>query len=240
MQSNSLNQIINSVIKTKSINCELSFLDSEYNRIKSLNSNTELIQEIEDLQSIVNQYDIICAFISGCSDKKNNRNNVLLVMQGGIEEVINTSLNYEIPQYKTAKRLLGFITQNNEGNLIDELLECMSYINYEYIKIAYIFGFKTICSSCKVENVSSHYNLLQLGEKIKYCRKRARLTQEKVGNIIGVNRTLLSKYENSVCMPKITFIKQYSKLFHISYIDMVNENISLENFKEKYPLSQFN
>lgn len=70
MQSNSLNQIINSVIKTKSINCELSFLDSEYNRIKSLNSNTELIQEIEDLQSIVNQYDIICAFISGCSDKK--------------------------------------------------------------------------------------------------------------------------------------------------------------------------
>lgn len=240
MQKNSLNQIINSVLNTKSINCELSFLDSEYNRIKSMYSNAELIKEIEDLQLIVNQYDIICAFLSGCSDKKNNKNNVPLVMQGGIEEVVNTSFNYEIPQYRTAKRLLNFISQNNEGNLIDKLFECLSYINYEYIKIAYFFGVKTICYFNKVDNVSSRYNLMQLGEKIKYCRKRAHLTQEKVGNIIGVNRTLLSKYENSVCMPKITFIKQYSKLFQISYIDMVNENISLEIFKEKYPLSQFN
>lgn len=69
--------------------------------------------------------------------------------------------------------------------------------------------------------------------KMKYIRKLHHLKQHQVAEIFGITRDCLAKYETTVC-PPARFIFLFCKHFNVSADDLLDPDISLETFKEKY------
>lgn len=55
-----------------------------------------------------------------------------------------------------------------------------------------------------------------IGEKITQLRKKAGLSQEELGNAIGVSRQAVSKWELNAIQPKAKMIQALSLFFHVS------------------------
>lgn len=230
-------------IKKASLNSiEIKSLIKSYDSLKNVFINQDLIQKIESLETIIDSYDILLAFICGVSDRKNNSDKRVMALNGGIEHAVDLSLNYRFPVYRAVKKQLVGI-QSTDNYLIIKAGEYLSYINYELIKLAYIFGV-SINPTHKIQKgphknsineINKNTNLCFLSEKIKYCRKSAHITQQQISIDLQVNRTLISKYENNVCKPPITFIMNYSNYFCININDFLNDSVSLQDFIRKYP-----
>lgn len=231
------------IMKKASLNStEIKSLRKNYDTLKNVFINQELVEKIESLETIVDSYDIILAFFYGVSDKKDNGDKRIMALNGGIENAVDLSLNYRFPVYRAAKKQLADI-QNTDNYLIIKTSEYLSYINYELIKLAYFFGVSInpthIIQKGQHKNlineINKNTNLCFLSEKIKYCRKSAHITQQQISIDLQVNRTLISKYENNVCKPPITFIMNYSNYFCININDFLNDSVSLQDFIRKYP-----
>ena len=61
---------------------------------------------------------------------------------------------------------------------------------------------------------------MELGKKIRQLRYKARLTQEQLGEQLGVGAQSVSKWENAVAMPDITLLPRLSEVFGVSIDDL--------------------
>lgn len=229
-------------IKNAVITADTNELFKLYQNAKQKINDDELADLAEISYNIINQYDMFLAFLCGLKDGKNHSVKIYDVLNGNLEEAVNITENFKIPQYRCAKQLLKKLNILSQDNItLENALEYSSYINYEYIKASYTYAVLLWqhCGTNKSKNSPTDKTIC-LGQKIKYCRKQAHLTQKKIGLVMGIDRTSLSKYENSVCSPKLEFIVEFSRLFRINPNDLINENLPLSKFKKKYPLQQFN
>lgn len=62
-----------------------------------------------------------------------------------------------------------------------------------------------------------------LGEKIRDLRKRDGLSQEEVAEKLNVSRQMISKYELGETLPDLEKLEELTKLFDVSYADLLEE-----------------
>ena len=73
------------------------------------------------------------------------------------------------------------------------------------------------------------------GEKIKQLRKKLGMTQEELGNLIGVQKAAINKYETGVVVNlKQATIASLAKALHVSPIEL----LSPEDLHEDQPLTR--
>lgn len=66
---------------------------------------------------------------------------------------------------------------------------------------------------------------MNLGKKIINLRKKEKMTQESLAEIIGVTRQTISNWELNVTKPDIIQIKELSKTFHLSIDELLDNDI---------------
>ena len=57
---------------------------------------------------------------------------------------------------------------------------------------------------------------LDFGEKLKYLRKKRNLTQTELGSLTGLNKAVISKYENSMHYPSYDTLVVIARVFKVS------------------------
>ena len=65
-----------------------------------------------------------------------------------------------------------------------------------------------------------------LVRNITYLRESNKLTQEKMSQMLDVNRCSLASYEEYRCNPPITFLLLLSKIFVVSVDDLITCDLS--------------
>lgn len=82
---------------------------------------------------------------------------------------------------------------------------------------------------------------ITLGEKLKFARKSAGITQEQLAEKLFVSRQAITKWEADKGMPDIENLKQLSKLLNISidYLLDSGENIDLSVMREEINLDDY-
>ena len=74
---------------------------------------------------------------------------------------------------------------------------------------------------------------MNIGEKIKLARINKGMTQEELGNAIGVQKSAIAKYENGrVINIKRTILKKLSDVLNIAPSELIFENYSVESEKK--------
>lgn len=69
-----------------------------------------------------------------------------------------------------------------------------------------------------------------IGDKLKIARKKAKLSQEKVAEIINTSRSNISKYETGLLEPNIETLKKLCELYKISADELLEiNNNKIEN-----------
>lgn len=69
-----------------------------------------------------------------------------------------------------------------------------------------------------------------IGDKLKVARKKAKLSQEKVAEIINTSRSNISKYETGLLEPNIETLKKLCELYKISADELLEiNNNKIEN-----------
>lgn len=58
--------------------------------------------------------------------------------------------------------------------------------------------------------------MVTLGDKIKSLRLQKGLTQDQLGHLLGVNRSVISLYESSQRAPTFDILKKLARIFHVS------------------------
>lgn len=66
---------------------------------------------------------------------------------------------------------------------------------------------------------------MNLGNKIMKLRKKEKMSQEILGNKLGVSRQTISNWELNITKPDTDHIKKMSKIFHISIDEMLENDI---------------
>ena len=76
-------------------------------------------------------------------------------------------------------------------------------------------------------------DFVKVGERISRCRKNAGLSQEELAEKLYVTRQAVSKWENGTSVPSIDTLCQISKLFEISFEEILglfeNEKIEVDS-----------
>jgi transcriptional regulator with XRE-family HTH domain len=57
---------------------------------------------------------------------------------------------------------------------------------------------------------------MNLGEKLKYLRKRHNWTQEQLAQHLNISRSQISKWENGELLPDIQSLQKLSNLYKVS------------------------
>lgn len=75
---------------------------------------------------------------------------------------------------------------------------------------------------------------IKIGKFIAQLRKENDLTQQEMGDKIGVTNKTISRWENGNYMPDIEMLQILSKLFNVSINELLSgERLSEENFRTK-------
>lgn len=95
----------------------------------------------------------------------------------------------------------------------------------------------------KTERISAVYNILErmvnmdqikIGKFIAELRHRACMTQEALGQKIGVTNKTISRWETGTYMPDIEMLKLLSEIFDVSINELLSgEQLTDVNFREK-------
>lgn len=73
---------------------------------------------------------------------------------------------------------------------------------------------------------------MNLAKNIKHFRKKNRLTQNELADLINVNRTTISKWELDKSQPSLELIKVMAKLFNISVSVLTGEDTIIDNLEK--------
>lgn len=71
---------------------------------------------------------------------------------------------------------------------------------------------------------------MSLGKKIAYLRKKKKISQDELADIIGVTRGGISMYERDQREPDIAVIIKFSKFFNVS-VDYLVDNTAPEKLE---------
>lgn len=76
----------------------------------------------------------------------------------------------------------------------------------------------------------------KLGDLLRYYRSRSNLTQQQVSDLMGINRTTYTYYETGKSEPSIDNLYKLTKIFGITYDDLLptdsNKNVNPEKSDE--------
>ena len=92
---------------------------------------------------------------------------------------------------------MSFLMSNNLNDFFQLFLEKSYLMNYDII------------------SKGVNYMSKEFGERLKYLRKKEKLTQSELGVILGVGRSTISEYERGTIEPKtkvLTMISDYFKV----------------------------
>ena len=73
----------------------------------------------------------------------------------------------------------------------------------------------------------------KIGKIIKERRKEKNITQEKLGEMVGVSYKAVSKWENGRCMPDISILKKVCNILEISVDNLLEAKNAKNNSNEK-------
>jgi len=74
--------------------------------------------------------------------------------------------------------------------------------------------------------VKTEDQTIHLHRNIRFLRKQLKLSQEELGNRIGLNRGNIASYENGSAEPKICNLLKLSNLFGVSILDLTKKDLS--------------
>lgn len=77
---------------------------------------------------------------------------------------------------------------------------------------------------------------MTVGEKIKSIRKQNRISQQELGNILGVSQAMIAQYENGKRIPKIETLIKIAEALDCEVSD-IDENIIVHRHTVKYELT---
>ena len=83
--------------------------------------------------------------------------------------------------------------------------------------------------------------MMNLGQKIQKYRKYNKLSQEQLGELVGVTRQTISNWELNESAPDISQAKELSRIFDISLDDLTDNNIEdvlLKNISKSKTISK--
>lgn len=72
---------------------------------------------------------------------------------------------------------------------------------------------------------------LTIGNKIKSLRKKHNLTQEQLAEHLGISFQSISKWENNIALPDITFVPSIAAFFEVSIDELFNYDLKEINYK---------
>ncbi len=76
-------------------------------------------------------------------------------------------------------------------------------------------------------------DIQKIGEFLKELRKQNKMTQEQLGERVGVTNKTISRWETGKYMPPIECLKLLSDIYHISINEILTgEKLNEENYKE--------
>lgn len=73
---------------------------------------------------------------------------------------------------------------------------------------------------------------MNLAKNIKHFRKKNRLTQNELADLLNVNRTTISKWELDKSQPSLELIQSMAKLFNISVSVLTGEDTIIDNLEK--------
>lgn len=79
---------------------------------------------------------------------------------------------------------------------------------------------------------------MTLGEKLKSCRTKKRLSQEKVAELVGVSRQAVTKWENNQTVPNSNNLITLASIYGVSLDELVTEK--QEEGKNENPILHSN
>lgn len=65
---------------------------------------------------------------------------------------------------------------------------------------------------------------MNIGERIKYYRKKSRITQQKLAELIGVQASAISKYEKNIVIPSIEQTNKIAEALGINVIALLDDD----------------
>lgn len=74
---------------------------------------------------------------------------------------------------------------------------------------------------------------MKIGEKIKTQRKKKRMSQQKLGEIMGVSRQSVIKWEKSTSFPEIEKIIKLSEIFGVTIDYLLKDDCNLKEKRKK-------
>lgn len=64
---------------------------------------------------------------------------------------------------------------------------------------------------------------MTLSEKLKELRKRACMTQDDIAEVLDMNRTSFSKYENGAATPPLAVMRKLAKIYNVSLEYLIHD-----------------
>ena len=75
---------------------------------------------------------------------------------------------------------------------------------------------------------------MTIGQRIAYKRKELALSQEALGESLGVSRQAVSKWERGVCLPDVSLYMELCEILGITINEFIaGEDLQEETFVEK-------
>ena len=87
-------------------------------------------------------------------------------------------------------------------------------------------------------NGGIYMNQLKTGKFISLKRKQKNLTQEQLGEKLGVSNKTISKWETGECMPDYSIIKQLCEELEITVAELMDGEITVEKSVRTYDEEQ--
>lgn len=69
----------------------------------------------------------------------------------------------------------------------------------------------------------------RLGEKLRMLRHQRKLTTQKLGDIFGVDSSLITKIETGKSVPSLGLAVKMAHFFEVSLDDLVNDEVEMES-----------
>ena len=75
---------------------------------------------------------------------------------------------------------------------------------------------------------------MTIGKNIKRLRQNKGITQEQLGEVLGVSSQAVSKWENETAFPDITILPELAEYFGISIDELMDYKLNALTYKEKF------
>jgi len=75
---------------------------------------------------------------------------------------------------------------------------------------------------------SPDLNMNKLGEKLYSLRKKHGLTTKQLGDILGVDRSLITKFETGKNVPSLGLAFKIAQFFNVTVDYLVNDEIGID------------